>query len=101
MSGNLDRTFTVVNQWLGNSAESDAVLRKAYNLFVRFHNQNDAIIQAVETIFNLTQSADEFQDQINLLKQQQVDTALDQILDDLLKVKQENEELRERVSKMR
>jgi hypothetical protein len=65
------------------------------------HGQCDMITQSIEAIFNLNNESDEFQDQVELLTQHQVDSALDQILSDLLRVKQENDEIRTRLHGMR
>jgi hypothetical protein len=55
------------------------------------------IIQAIQAIFTLNHASDEFQDQIELLMQQQIDASLEQVLTDLLRIRQENDEIRERM----
>jgi hypothetical protein len=61
------------------------------------HNQCGMIIQAIQAIFTLNHASDEFQDQIELLMQQQIDASLEQVLTDLLRIRQENDEIRERM----
>ncbi|KAI6175377.1 Coiled-coil domain-containing protein 22-like protein [Aphelenchoides bicaudatus] len=101
LSGNLSRTFMAVNTWLNANADSDPIVRKAHSSLVRMHEQCDSICQLINSMFILNQQADEFQDMIELLLQQQTDNALDQILEDLSRVREENNEIKQRLEASR
>lgn len=93
----MSRTFTAVNTWLSANADTDPVIRKAHSSLVRMHEQCDSIRQLLHSIFVTNQSADEFQDGIELLLQQQTNNVLEQILEDLIRVREENDEIRARL----
>jgi ribose 1,5-bisphosphokinase PhnN len=63
------------------------------------HEQCDSIRQLLHSIFVTNQAADEFQDGIELLLQQQADNVLEQILEDLIRVREENDEIRARLER--
>ncbi|KAI6181027.1 Coiled-coil domain-containing protein 22-like protein [Aphelenchoides besseyi] len=93
----LDRSFTVVTKYLTSSTEQKMMCQLAYNQLIKMHSQRESIIRTWEEMLQLTQQTDELQDQIEVLKQQSVDSSLAQVLTDLERVRQENDEIRSRL----
>ncbi|CAD5226654.1 unnamed protein product [Bursaphelenchus xylophilus] len=93
--GSLERTFTVVNNWLYQSAEADLRLKNAYDLVMKLHIQCSSVVKNMDEIYQMCRQKDTFDDEIEVLKQQNAESNLDQILKDLILIQRENIELEE------
>uniref|UniRef100_A0A915DKA0 Coiled-coil domain-containing protein 22 homolog n=1 Tax=Ditylenchus dipsaci TaxID=166011 RepID=A0A915DKA0_9BILA len=93
LSGNLDRTFIVVDRWLGQQTENSAKMQKAYKLLVRMHEQCSLVKSAISETGQVTRQINELTDQIEIEEQKSVDSQLDRLLNDLMHLRQENKEL--------
>ncbi|KAI1705662.1 coiled-coil domain-containing protein 22 like protein [Ditylenchus destructor] len=98
LTGNLDRTFIVVDKWLGESTGMDIKLQQAYKILVRMHEQCGLVQSAISENGQVSRQLDELADQIEIEEQKTVDSQLERLLSDLIHLRQENNEMAKRLS---
>ncbi|CAD5219054.1 unnamed protein product [Bursaphelenchus okinawaensis] len=91
--GSLDRSFTVVSNWLYEFSEKDLRLKNAYHLMMKFHLQCSDVSRNMDDIYDINCQKDLIDDEIEVLKQQSADSNLEQIMQDLVLIQQENAQL--------
>jgi len=94
LTGNLDRTFTAVEERLYRDAQRDLTLQKAYKILLRIHEECRLLTSAVEASGALVRETDEVVDQTEtetLLRGG--DAQLELLLADLAQTRQSNIQL--------
>lgn len=93
LRGTLERSFSVVEAWLGEALERDFKLKAAFDTLVRLHSTCADVTLLLRELDELGGRADEFQDQIELFKQQALGGQLDRLFADIDAVQRENLQL--------
>lgn len=83
----------MVEMWLSQASEKDLTLKNAYDSLVKMHSLCADVVKTIMETTEFNKQADEYQDEVEVLKQQSVDDALDQMLNDLVMIQEENNNL--------